>query len=263
MKIAVFFILAAGASAFADGFTDPADVMLTDPPVFDGTFKLSSTLQDHMVLQRAPASAVVWGFAVEGTIVTTTFAGKSITSTADNTTVWRASLPPTPASEEKGGQTISFSASTGEKAALSDVLFGDVFVCGGQSNMQFSLGGNVNASAYRQEANKYGNIRLITVGQKTSSKTPLLDLQTIEQAWAPASNTSVSDGSKFNYFSAVCWFFGWVSVCHKITNRHTKAKLYCLPIFPIFFSARTFTMVSAAKCPLGLSTTTGCVVLSN
>ena len=71
--------------------------------------------------------------------------------------------------------------------------------------MQFAVGGNENAHTYRNEANKYPNIRLFTVGQKTSSKVPLTDLHTIEQNWAPASNLSVSDGSKFNYFSALCW----------------------------------------------------------
>ena len=34
-------------------------------------------------------------------------------------------------------------------------MFGDVYLCGGQSNMQFSVGGNENATAYRQEANEY------------------------------------------------------------------------------------------------------------
>jgi sialate O-acetylesterase len=74
--------------------------------------------------------------------------------------------------------------------------------------MQFSVGGNENYKDYAAEANKYPNIRLFTVGQKTKSNTPLMDLQTIEQNWAAASNVSVTDGSKFNYFSAVCWFFG-------------------------------------------------------
>jgi sialate O-acetylesterase len=169
-------------------------------------FKLSATLQDSMVLQRAPAAAVVWGFAVPGTTVTTAFGGKTITSTADSTSVWRAKLPPTAASATP--QTISFAASTGESAVLKDVLFGDVYLCGGQSNMQFSLGANENAAAYRKEANKYPDIRLFTVGQGTKSSAPLQDLLTIEQNWAAASNTTVSDGSKFNYFSAVCWFFG-------------------------------------------------------
>jgi hypothetical protein len=112
-------------------YTDSASVPFTEAPVFDGKFKLSATLQNHMVLQRAPASAIVWGFAPEGTTVTTTFGGKKITSTAGNTTVWRASLPPT--AESATPQTITFSASTGETASLSDVLFGDVYVCGGKS----------------------------------------------------------------------------------------------------------------------------------
>jgi sialate O-acetylesterase len=75
--------------------------------------------------------------------------------------------------------------------------------------MAFSVGGNENAAAYREEANKYPTIRLFTVGQGTKSHNrPLSDLATIEQNWTAASSSSVSDGSKFNYFSAVCWFFG-------------------------------------------------------
>ena len=68
-----------------DDFADPLDpqLLVTTAPAFNGTFKLSATLQHHMVLQRAPASAVVWGFATAGTTVTTTFAGgKTITSMA-------------------------------------------------------------------------------------------------------------------------------------------------------------------------------------
>ena len=166
-----------------------------------------------MVLQRAPASAVVWGFAPKGTTVTTTIGGTTITSTANSTTVgaphccvWRATLPPTAANAT--AQTISFAASTGERATLTDVLFGDVYVCGGQSNMAFSVGGNENAAAYRKEADKYPSVRLFTVGQGTKSHNPRSDLVTIEQNWVAASSTTVSDGSKFDYFSAVCWFFG-------------------------------------------------------
>jgi hypothetical protein len=117
--------------ATATQFPDPVDMMLKARPMHDGAvaFKLSATLQDHMVLQREPAAAVVWGFAPEGTTVDTVFAGHTITATADNTSVWRAKLPPTPAT--KTPQTITFTASTGENATLSDVLFGDVYVCGG------------------------------------------------------------------------------------------------------------------------------------
>ena len=85
--------------------------------VGDG-FSLSKTLGDHMVLQRAPVSAVVWGFAPPGTKVTTTFGTQKIVSEADSNSTWRASLMPTAASGT--AHTISFSASTGETATLSD-----------------------------------------------------------------------------------------------------------------------------------------------
>ena len=156
--LAALVASAAAADTAARGiadFADPSDPQLltTQAPAFDGTFKLSATLQHHMVLQRAPASAMVWGFATAGTTVTTTFAGKSITSKAGSDTVWRAKLPPTPASATP--TTLSFKASSGETATLDDVLFGDVYMCGGQSNMQFSVGGNENKTGYAAEANKY------------------------------------------------------------------------------------------------------------
>ena len=74
--------------------------------------------------------------------------------------------------------------------------------------MQFSIPATTNASAEAENANNYPDIRLFTVGQGTSSKTPLNDLKTIEQKWAVANATSVSGGGGFGYFSSVCWFFG-------------------------------------------------------
>ena len=78
-----------------------------------------------MVLQRAPQAAIVWGFTSAGAVVTTTFNGGSYNSTAGADGVWRQSLPPTPAG---GPYTLSFTSSTGAAAALSDLLFGDVFM---------------------------------------------------------------------------------------------------------------------------------------
>eukprot|EP00656_Telonema_subtile_P017772 TRINITY_DN19580_c0_g1_i3.p1 TRINITY_DN19580_c0_g1~~TRINITY_DN19580_c0_g1_i3.p1 ORF type:complete len:367 (-),score=43.37 TRINITY_DN19580_c0_g1_i3:28-1128(-) len=185
-------------------FPDPSQAS-TLPRVLASSFSVSTTLGDSMVLQRAPQSATVWGFAAPTAVITATFDNVNYTSVTGTDSIWRVNLRPTAAG---GPYAIQFSASTGETAALADVLFGDVYVCGGQSNMQFSVGGNENASAYAKQADSYPNIRLFTVGQKTSSQTPLFDLATIEQPWAHASATSVTDGSAFNYFSAVCWFFG-------------------------------------------------------
>merc|ERR1712048_20393 len=82
------------------------------------------------------------------------------------------------------------------------------YLCGGQSNMQFAMPAITNASVEAAHADAYPSIRLFTVGQKTSSPTPLDDLQTIEQMWSVANHTSVSGNGGFGYFSAVCWIFG-------------------------------------------------------
>jgi len=167
---------------------------------------LSATLGDHMVLQRAPQQAVVWGHTTAGATVTTTFNGKQVVTKADVNGTWRQVLPATPAS--KKAYTLTFKSSSGETTSLKDVLFGDVFICGGQSNMQFAMGAITNASVEKQLANNYPTIRLFTVGQKTKSNTPLNDLQTIEQNWSVASNVSIVGGGGFGWFSAVCWIFG-------------------------------------------------------
>lgn len=79
MRILLALVVAGAASSVT--FPDPADFLynpssLTAPV----PFTLSKTLGDHMVLQRAPASAVVYGFAPAGTTVKTVFAGVTCVS---------------------------------------------------------------------------------------------------------------------------------------------------------------------------------------
>ena len=140
-----------------------------------------------MVLQRAPSTATVWGFAPEGTVVTTTFDGVHHRANASSEGVWRTSLPPTKAG---GPYTLRFSEPTGTTTIeLTDVLFGDVYACGGQSNMQFAVGANANASEYAREAASHPDVRLFTVGDGSPASlhgadAPLRDLRTIAQPWA-------------------------------------------------------------------------------
>lgn len=108
---------------------------------------LSATLGSHMVLQTAPQQAVVWGFTAPGSTVTTimTPAGacgaqvaaacraQTFHSVADTKGTWRQKLPATPASTTTW-YNFSFTSSSPQKesANITDVLFGDVFLCGGQ-----------------------------------------------------------------------------------------------------------------------------------
>ena len=103
------------------------------------TCRLSNVFGHHMVLQRPPQTAMVWGFAVPGTTVKTLLnASAPLLSThADATGLWRQTLAAGTTTPSGFGQTISFACSTGEQFALNDVLFGDV------SERSLLLTGNV------------------------------------------------------------------------------------------------------------------------
>jgi hypothetical protein len=131
IKLALLAAAACGAAADAT-FPSVASRNFVPPVAAPTTFSISASLGDNMVLQRAPQAATVWGFAAPGTTVKTTFLGDVYTSTAGADTIWRQALPPQPATTTPA--TITFTASTGESGSLSNVLFGDVFFCSGQSS---------------------------------------------------------------------------------------------------------------------------------
>ncbi len=159
---------------------------------------VSAVFGSHMVLQRAPQRALVWGHSTPGATVSVSLDGVALLppAKADANGTWRQRLPATPASTTPHVITMVGSAE-GERATLSDVLFGDVWVCGGQSNMVYAMGYVTNASAEIARADKYPSIRLFTVGQGTSSEYPLADLQTVEQPWTIASNASIAGNGIF------------------------------------------------------------------
>ena len=91
---------------------------------------LGSFLSDAMVLQRKPESAVLWGGASPGATVSVSLDGAVVASAvADAAGSWQASLPPQPAGIE---HTILVSDGASE-IHLSDIAFGDVYLCTGQS----------------------------------------------------------------------------------------------------------------------------------
>lgn len=163
---------------------------------------VSRTLGSHMVLQRAPASAMVYGHAKLGATITTTFGGKKYTTTTDWVDVgdgqglgtWRQALPPMPGG--KTAYTLTFASSAGDHATLTDVLFGEVYFCSGQSNMEDPMLTQVNATAECERANGFPTIRLFTVnddnpGRAFNNGGPEHDLQNVMQPWMVAKNTSL------------------------------------------------------------------------
>jgi len=166
---------------------------------------VSNVFGSNMVLQRAPYQAQIWGWTSQpNAAVALKFNSQTYKATSGKDNSWSIYLNPQAAG---GPYNITITSTAGDNAVLTNVLFGDVWVCSGQSNMQFTVSSAFNSTAEIAAANRYPNIRLFTVGQANVSNVPLAELSNIEQTWVPASSTSVGGGD-WSYFSASCWFFG-------------------------------------------------------
>ena len=101
--------------------------------IVDTAPSFANYFSDGMVLQGAPDKASVWGFADSaGGSVSVILDGTEVaTGSVDSNRKWQAMLPVT---EAGGPHTIEVSAG-GSSATLTDVMFGDVWFCAGQSNM--------------------------------------------------------------------------------------------------------------------------------
>ncbi|MDF9799252.1 sialate O-acetylesterase [Catalinimonas alkaloidigena] len=89
---------------------------------------------DHMVLQR-DVSVPVWGDASPNQKVTVSFAGQSKSTISGQDGKWRITLDPLPASQE--GRTMKIAGKT--EINIADVVIGEVWICSGQSNMQYGV----------------------------------------------------------------------------------------------------------------------------
>lgn len=93
---------------------------------------LASVFSDSMVLQRGVVNAI-WGYTSAGATVNVSLNGVvAASAVADPTGLYRAQLPPRNASLV--ASTLSVASSAGGSFTISDVLFGDVLLCSGQSS---------------------------------------------------------------------------------------------------------------------------------
>ncbi len=158
--------------------------------------KLHGLFTDHMVLQQK-TTVPVWGQADPEEKVTVTFQGQKTVATADATGKWMAKLT----NLEPGGP-FEMTIEGKNTIKLVDVLVGEVWICSGQSNMQWT----VSQSKDPKEtiaASANPNLRLFQQRQVTSGK-PLEYTQTTD-AWK---NWRVSSPESVPGFSAVAYFFG-------------------------------------------------------
>ena len=145
-----------------------------------GAVRFANALGSSMVLQQAPAQAQLWGTGPPGEALAVTLLNSNgNTLESAKTTIgadgsWLVKLAPRPAHlVVSPASTYTARATAGKSsAAIEDIVFGDVFVCGGQSNMQFSVGNASNASAEIAAASTFGaHVRLMTVGRVVAEDT--------------------------------------------------------------------------------------------
>ncbi len=161
------------------------------PPV--AKLALASMFSDHMVLQR-DMEIPVWGAAEPGAHVKVTLGDESAEATADDDGRWRASLP-----SMKGGGPHKLTVEAGDdETTFTDVLIGDVWVCSGQSNMEWNVKNSDNPEKELAAAN-YPQIRIIDVPNVASEK-PIDSFKT--DGWKPVTPETVGDFSAVGYFFA-------------------------------------------------------------
>ncbi len=151
-----------------------------------------AVFSSHMVLQRDQANPV-WGWADAGERVTVSIAGQEHATTADDQGHWRVKLEPLTV----GGPHEMTIQGASNRQVLSDILVGEVWVCSGQSNMQWTVAASTNAELEFLTA-KYPKLRFITVPQ-TGTQTVQRDFV---GSWTECTPETVRD------FSAVGYFFG-------------------------------------------------------
>ena len=166
MKSTLLGVLIAGWLTLAGIPQAPAEEKLVegkdriDVPAIGEGLCLHNLFQSGMVLQRDKPIRI-WGWADAGENVTVTFGDKTQSCTTAPDRSWQIELPALPASSDPQSLTIKGSTTT---LNLADILLGDVWLLGGQSNMEFPLHKLDGGSLEIASAN-FTDIRFFTVPQ--------------------------------------------------------------------------------------------------
>jgi sialate O-acetylesterase len=151
---------------------------------------LPKLVSDGMVLQQNKPVRV-WGTASPGEVVTVIVHGESATGTAGPDGHWEAMLAP-----QKAGGPYVMIVKGNNTLTINDVLFGEVWVCSGQSNMEWPLAASFESGNDISSASD-SQLRMFTVAKATSGE-PLSD---VSGAWEAASPKTAG------HFSAVGYYF--------------------------------------------------------
>ncbi|MFN5076412.1 MAG: sialate O-acetylesterase [Planctomyces sp.] len=153
--------------------------------------RLPNIFSDHMVVQQKMPIRV-WGWTTAGQEVTVEMGGKSVSGKAGADGRFDVSLPELPA-----GGPHALTVKADETRTINDVLVGEVWICSGQSNMQWSVNAS-NDPDLEKLAAKFPSIRMINFPQ-VGTQDPILSHD--DRRWM------VCNPENLGNFSAVGYFF--------------------------------------------------------
>ncbi len=145
----------------------------------------------HAVLQRGQP-VTVWGTGRDGESVTIEILGKSVTTEVKNGH-WKVEIPPLPASA-----STTLRLRSDREVMLEDIAVGEVWICGGQSNMEWRLN---QCAPHTDELLATANnplIRQIKLPLRAYAGDPLANME-----WKPFDKASAP------FFSAVAYYFAY------------------------------------------------------
>jgi len=156
--------------------------------------KLSALISDGMVLQRG-AKCCIWGTSKKNRQVKVTFLDETYLTCANEQGEWEITL----LNMQHGGPYV-MEIDDGEKYRIKDILIGDVWLLGGQSNMELPIKRTLDL--YEEEIKEVedSRIRIFQVPQKYDFNGPIMELE--GGSWRSVSAENILD------FSAVGYFFG-------------------------------------------------------
>ena len=151
---------------------------------------------DDMVLQRGVADPI-WGWTTPGNPVNVSLNGQATRVIAGPDGKWVAKIGPF-----KAGGPYTLTVKGPQSVTLKNILIGDVWLCSGQSNMEFGVGNLTNAKE-EIAGSAHPDIRLFTVARATSQTPLALPVG----RWQVCGPKTITEG-QWNGFSAVAYFFG-------------------------------------------------------
>ena len=172
-----------------------------------GGLQLPEIYSDNMVLQHGQ-SLPLHGIANAGTKITVTIGKQQLNTTADSNGKWQVTLAPLAAKET---YTLQITAGK-EKRIFKNVVAGEVWLCSGQSNMEFEM---FQASTGERDIPQAENpnIRLFDMEARWRTdnanawELSALDSINVLQYYKPA-QWEVCTPKTVRAFSAVAYYFG-------------------------------------------------------